>query len=149
MFWTFLRGVEWVRCLFLFPLVFWENVVVACKIGSFLCSLHTLLQKNVIVFFFFWKSNFKMALIWKKVLFLTYFSHFLVTREKLQKFLQHISYSHTYMYFAYPIDFYSLTNFGKKYELIRYGFCLVWVLVLILICAFLEQSINNKMVSKI
>ena len=41
-----------------------EDVVATCKIGSFLCSLDTLLRKNVIVlFFFFWKSNFKMALI--------------------------------------------------------------------------------------
>ena len=87
---------------------FRENVVVKCKIGSFLCSLDNLLQKNVIVFFF-WKSNFKMALIWKKGLFLTYFSHFLVTRENLQKFLQHISYIHTCIlltlltFFALPI----------------------------------------------
>ena len=29
-----------------------ENVVVTCKIGSFLCSLDNLLQKSVIVFFF-------------------------------------------------------------------------------------------------
>ena len=47
---------------------FRENVVVTCKIGSFLCSLDNLLQKNVIVclfvcLFFFLKSNFKMALI--------------------------------------------------------------------------------------
>ena len=41
---------------------FRENVVVTCKIGSSVCSLDNLLQKNVIVFFF-WKSNFKMALI--------------------------------------------------------------------------------------
>ena len=41
---------------------FRKNVVATCKIGSFLCSLDNLLQKNVIVFFF-WKSNFKMALI--------------------------------------------------------------------------------------
>ena len=87
---------------------FRENVVVTCKIGSFLCSLDNLLQKNVIVFFF-WKSNFKMALIWKKGLFLTYFSHFLVTTEKLQKFLQHISETHTRFlltlltFFALPI----------------------------------------------
>ena len=50
----------------------------------------------------------------KKKLFLTYLSNFLVTREKLQKFLQHISQSHTYTYFARPIDFFCLTNFGKK-----------------------------------
>ena len=31
---------------------FRENIVVTCKIGSFLCSLENLLQKNVIVFFF-------------------------------------------------------------------------------------------------
>ena len=63
------------------------------------------------------------------------------------------------MYFAHPIDFFCLTNFEKKKnkktkkkkktEFIRYGFSLVWVLVLILIRAILEQSINNKMVSKI
>ena len=40
---------------------FRENVVVTCKIASFLYSLDNLLQKNVIVLF--WKSNFKMALI--------------------------------------------------------------------------------------
>ena len=44
---------------------FRENLVATCKIGSFLCNFDNLLQKNVIVSFF-WKSNFKMALIWKK-----------------------------------------------------------------------------------
>ena len=53
---------------------FRENVVVTCKIGSFLCSLDNLLQKNVIVVFFGiqilkWRS------FEKKGLFLTYFSH--------------------------------------------------------------------------
>ena len=42
--------VEWVHGLFLFP-CFRENVVATCKIGSFLCSLDNLLQKNVIVRF--------------------------------------------------------------------------------------------------
>ena len=61
-------GVEWVHCLFLFPLVFRENVVVTCKIGSFLCNLDNLLQKNVIVFFFEnqiskWRSFEKRAAI--------------------------------------------------------------------------------------
>ena len=50
----------------------------------------------------------------KKGLFLTYFSHFLVTRDKLEKILQHISHSHTNMYFAQPIDLFCLTNFEKK-----------------------------------
>ena len=61
---------------------FRENVVATCKIGSFLCSLHNLLQKNVIILFFGnqiskWRSFEKRAI-------LTYFSHFLVTRDKLQ-----------------------------------------------------------------
>ena len=71
----------------------------------------------------------------KKGLFLTYFSHFLVTMEKLQKFLAH------------PIDFFALPILKKKN--FRYGFSLLWVLVLILIRTILEQSMNNKMVSKI
>ena len=41
---------------------FRENVVATCKIGSFLCSLDNMRQKNVICSLF-WKSNFKMALI--------------------------------------------------------------------------------------
>ena len=85
---------------------FRENVVGTCKIGSFLCSLDNLLQKNVIVLFF---GN--QISTWR--LFLTYFSHFLVTREKLQKFLQHISHSHTYTYFAHPIDFFALPILKK------------------------------------
>ena len=59
---------------------FRENVVATCKIGSFLCRLNNLLQKNVVVLFLGnqiseWHS-------FEKGLFLTYFSHFLVTREK-------------------------------------------------------------------
>ena len=96
-----------------------KNVVATCKIASFLCCLDNLLQKNVSLF---WKSNFKMALIWKKGIFLTYFSHFLVTRERLQKFLQHISHSHTYTYFAHTIDFFCLTNFEKKIQIYQIRF---------------------------
>ena len=89
---------------------FRENVVVTCKIGSFLCSLDNLLQKNEIGFFFENQSSKWHS--FEKGLFLTYFSHFLVTvRKKLQKFLQHISHSHTYLYFAHPIDFFALPIF--------------------------------------
>ena len=99
-----LRDVEWVHGLFLFPLVLG-------KIGSFLYSLDNLLQKNVIVLVFGnqiskWRS-------FEKRLFLTYFSHFLVIREKLQKFLQHIYHTHTYTYFAHPIDFFALPILKK------------------------------------
>ena len=38
--------------LVIFPPCFRENIVVTCKIGSFLCSVDNLLQKNAIVFFF-------------------------------------------------------------------------------------------------
>ena len=62
-----------------FPPCFTKNVVVTCKIGSFLCSLDTLLQKSVIVFFFGnqfskWRSFFFK----KKAIFdllFTFFSH--------------------------------------------------------------------------
>ena len=82
----------------------------------FFCSLGNLLEENVIVFFFGnqiskWRSFEKRAI-------LTYFSHSLVTREKLQKFLQHISHSHTYMYFAHPIDLFALPILKKKIEFI-------------------------------
>ena len=126
---------------------FRENVVVTCKIGSFLCNLGNLLEENVIVFLFGnqiskWRSFEKRAI-------LTYFSHSLVTRENYKNSFQHISHSHTYMHFAHPIHLFALPILKKKYEFIRYGFSLVWFLVLILIRAILEQSINNKMVSKI
>ena len=124
---------------------FRENVVVTCKIGSFLCSLDTFLQKNVIVFFFGnqtskWRSFETMAI-------LAYFSHFLVTREKLQKFLQHVSHSHTYTYFAHPIDFFCLTN-CEKIRIYQVWFLFGVIPGVIPICAILAQSINNKMVSK-
>ena len=57
-----LRGVEWVHGLFLFPLVLGKMKLPHAKIGSFLCSLDNLLQKNVIVLFFGNQIS-KMALI--------------------------------------------------------------------------------------
>ena len=77
----------------------------------FLSSLDNLLQKKVIVLFF--GNQISKWGSFEKGLFLTYFSHFLVTREKLQKFLQQISHSHTYTYFAHPIDFFPYTNVEK------------------------------------
>ena len=100
---------------------FRENIVGTCKIWSFLCSLDNLLQKNVILFFFGNQIS-KWCSLKKKGLFLTYFSHFLVTREKLQKFLQHISHSHTYMYFAHPIDFCLPYQFLKKIQIYQVRF---------------------------
>ena len=54
---------------------FKENVVVTCKIRSFLCSLDNLLQKNVNVFFFGNQIS-KWRSFEKKRLFLTYFHIF-------------------------------------------------------------------------
>ena len=73
---------------------FRENVVVTCKIGSFLCSLDNLLQKNVIVFFFEnqiskWRSFDKRAIF--DLLF-----KFLVTRERYKNsFSTYLTYIHT------------------------------------------------------
>ena len=131
---------------------FKENVVATCKIVSFLSSLDNLLQKKVIVLFFRnqiskWRSFEKRAIF--DPLF-TFSSH-QVIREKLQKILQHISHSHTYIHvFCSPysaIDFFCLTNF-EKIRIYQVQFLFGMSLVLILIRTILKQSINNKMVSK-
>ena len=90
---------------------FRKNVVATCKIGSFLSSLDNLLQKNVIVLFFGnhiskWRSFEKRTIF---DLLFTFFSH----QGKLQKFLQHISHSHTHTCFAHPIDFFALPILKK------------------------------------
>ena len=97
-----------------------ENVVVTCKIGSFLCSLDTLLQKNIIAFFFGNQIS-KWRSFEKRAIFGLLFT-FLVTREKLQKFLQHVSHSHTYTNFAQPIDFFFCLTIVKKYEFMQVWF---------------------------
>ena len=100
---------------------FRENVVATCKIGSFLCSIENLLQKNVIVPFFGNQIS-KWRSFEKKRLFLTYFSHFLVTRENLQKFLQHISHSHTYTYNTLLTFFFALPILKKKIRIYQIRF---------------------------
>ena len=70
---------------------FRENVVVTCKIGSFLCSLDNLLQKKrncccfVFLFFLNQISNWRS---FEKGLFLTCFPPFLVTRENYKNSLR-------------------------------------------------------------
>ena len=98
----------------LFSLVcpcFRKNVIVTCKIVSFLCSLDNFPQKNVIVFIFGnqiskWHSFEKGGIF--DLLFIVY----IVTREKTQKFLQHIFHLHKYTHLAHPIGFFCLTNFA-------------------------------------
>ena len=90
---------------------FRENVVVTYKIGSFLCRLDNLLHKNVIVSFFGNQIS-KWLLFEKRAIFdllFTFFSY----QGKVTKFLPHISHSHTYMYFAHPVDFFALPILKK------------------------------------
>ena len=124
-----------------------ENVVATCKIGSFLCSLDNLLQKNTIVLFFGNQIS-KWHSFEKRVMFDLLFT-FSGHQGKVTKIPSaHISLTYIHI-FCSPYWLFLPYQFWKKYEFIRYGFSLVWVLVLILIRTILEQSINNKMVSKI
>ena len=114
-----LRGVEWVHGLFLFPLVLGKMQFPHAKL-DLVYSLDNLLQKNVIVLFFGnqiskWRSFKKRAIF---DLLFTFFIH----QGKLQKFLQHISHSHTYTYFAHPIDFFCLTPILKKIRIYQIRF---------------------------
>ena len=139
-----------------FPL-FQEKCSCHMQNWVFLCCLDNLLQKNVIVFFFGNQIS-KWRSFEKKRAFVTYFSHFLVTRESYKhSYCTYLTHIHTcilltLLTFFLPNEFKKKkkTNKTKKNpEFIRYGFSLVRVLVLVLIRASLEQSINNKMVSKI
>ena len=79
---TTLKGCGMGPWLVLVSLCFRENVVATCKIGSFLCSLDNLLQKNVL--FSFLEIKFQNgAHLKKKLLFLTYFSHFFSHQGKV------------------------------------------------------------------
>ena len=123
---------------------FRENVVATCKIGSCLCNLDNLLQKNSIFFFgnqiSKWRSFEKRAIF---DLLFTFFSH----QGKVTKNPSaHISLTYIHI-FCSPYWLFFASPILKKYEFIRYGFSFVWFLVLILIHTILEQSINNKMVS--
>ena len=114
-FWNQLKGCGMGPWLVLVSPWFRESVVVTCKIGSFLCSLDNLLQKNIIVLFFGnqiskWSSFEKRAIFY---LLFTFSSH----QGKLQKFLQHISQTHTNTYFAHPFDFSCLPNCEKNTNL--------------------------------
>ena len=91
---------------------FRENVVATCKIGSFLCSLDNLLQKNVFVLFFGNQIS-KWRSFEKRVIFDLLFT-FLVTREKLQKIPSaHISLTYIHV-FCSPYWLFLPYQFWKK-----------------------------------
>ena len=127
---------------------FRENVVATCKIGSFLCSLDNLLQKSVIVLFFGnqiskWSSLKKRAIF---DLLFTFSSH----QGKVTKLPSahisltfiHIFCSPYWLFFSLPI-LKKNTNLSGTVSLWYESWC--WFLFV----PFWEQSINNKMVSKI
>ena len=99
---------------------FRENVVATCKIGSFLCSLDNLLQKNVIVLFFGnqiskWRSFEKRAIF---DLLFTFFSH----QGKVIKIPSaHISLTYIHV-FCSPYWHFCLTNFDKKIRIYQIRF---------------------------
>ena len=97
-----------------------ENVVATCKIGSFLCSLDTLLQKNVIGFFFENQTS-KWCSFEKRTicdLLFTCFSYL----EKVTKIPStHISLTYIHV-FCSPYWLVLPYRFWKKYEFISYGF---------------------------
>ena len=97
---------------------FRETVVVTCKIGSFLCNLDNLLQKNVIVFFFENQVS-KWRSFEKRVIFDLLFTFFSYQGKVTKIPSAHISliYNYTYMDFAHPTDFVCLTNFEKNTNL--------------------------------
>ena len=93
---------------------FRDNVVVTCKIGSFLCSLDNLLQKNLIVFFFGNQIISKWHSLEKRAIFDLIFTFFLVTRESYKNsFSTYLTHMHTCILLNILI-FFCLTNFEKN-----------------------------------
>ena len=98
--------------LVLVPPYFRENVVATSKIGSFLCSLGNLLQKNVIVFFFENQIS-KWRSFEKKGYFGPTF-HTFSHQGKVTKIpLAHISLTYIHV-FTSSYWLFCLTNFEKK-----------------------------------
>ena len=93
---------------------FRENVVATCKMGSFLCSLDNLRQKNVIVFFF--ENQISKWRSFEKRDILTYFSHFLVTRESCKNsFSTYLTHIHTRILIIL-LTFFALLIFPANFE---------------------------------
>ena len=79
----------------------------------------------------------------KKGPFWTCFSQFFNHQGKTQKFLQHISNLQKYE-FCSPFWHFLPNQFCKNYKFTMYGFSLVQLLVLILICAIFENQLITK-----
>ena len=124
------------------------NVVATCKIGSFLCSLDNLLQKNVIVFFFGnqiskWRSFENWAIF--DLLFTFFSRQGKVTKNRSA----HISLTYIHV-FCSPYWLFCLTNFEKKIRIYQVRFLFgMSPGVDSYSRHFGTSSINDKMVSKI
>ena len=140
--WLF-KGCGMYPWLVLVSPCFGENVVATCKIGSFLCSLDNLLQKNGNCSLF-WKSNFKMALIWKKGYFdlLFTFSSHQGKGTKIPTAHVSLTYIHVFCspYWLFlPYQFWKKnTNLSGTVSLWYEFWC--WFLIILI----LEQSLMKK-----
>ena len=125
----FINGCGMGPLLVLVSPCFRENVglIVTFKIGSFLCSLDNLLQKNVFVFFFE-NQNWKWCSYEKGAIFdllLTFFSH----QGKVTKIpLAHTSLTCIHV-FCSPCWLFCLTNFERKIQIYQ-----VWFLFGVIPC---------------
>ena len=132
---------------------FRENVTVTCKFVSLLCSLDSFLLNNVIIFFFGnqiskWHSFEKKNAIFD--LLFTFCSH---QGKDTKNPSAHISLAYIHV-FCSPYWLFCLTNFAKNMNLSCSFFFFFLKFWCYSCCWFffrstLEQSINNKMMSKI
>ena len=99
---------------------FRENVVVTCKIGSFLCNLDNLLQKIVIVFFFENQIS-KWCSLEKRAIFDLLFTFFSYQRKVTKIPSAHISLTYIHV-FCSPYRLFCLTNFEKKIRIYQVWF---------------------------
>ena len=156
----YIKGPKSVHCLFLIHLVK-GNVIVIMQncVLSFVCVCVCVCVVLIIFFCklqffsflsfflsFFWNQNLRLP-IWKKGVYLTYFSHFFTGKKHENSFGTFLTYIHTHILLTYRLALFS--QFFKNYEFIMHGFSLVWLQVLIRISIILEQSINNIMITSI
>ena len=113
------------KVVFQILVTIWENVVATCKIGSFLCSLDNLLQKNVSVLFFGnqiskWRSFEKRAIF---DLLFTFSTH----QGKVTNIPSaHISLTYITCILLTLLTFFALPILKKKVRIYQvYGFSLV------------------------
>ena len=104
---------------------FRETVVVTCKIGSFLCSLDNLLQKNVIVFFFENQIS-KWRSFEKKAIFDLLFTFFCYQGKVTKIPSAHISLTYIHVFLLTLLTFSALPILKKKKNTNLSGMVSLW-----------------------